>query len=184
MACFASFKTTGEVHGAASIDRHGIGRSSAILGYRGHDPGRTAMRPGGVVAGDAQCDAGGHRCGVRHWASDGAQTAGASAAHGGQAGRAAAAVGRSTSSCNERGTRARVLGALGKAVRRGQRSSGCADSRCVGAGARPRSGRLCGVSIAGAPRLAQGGPRHSAPQERSCGAGGVEKNSPNHWRPC
>jgi hypothetical protein len=176
--------TTGGTHGKTSTSRHGTGCAGAGAGHRGHDFGRTALRTGGAAACNAGRYAGGHSCSARGRTSYRGQATGALATKTDRAERVAPELGWATSSLNKCRRRARVLGALGKALRGGWHAGCFAAARRSGPKARSSRGGLSGVSDAGAPRLAQGSPRHPTPQKRPIGAGAMEKNSPKRWQRC
>ena len=94
------------------------------------------------------------------------------------------AVGRPPSCSNVAGGGARVLGAVGRTVRRWRHADHRAAARRAGPApwsARDAFGR---VPLAGQARLAKGGSGHAAPQERSLRPGGVEKKLPEMLAAC
>jgi DDE superfamily endonuclease len=90
----------------------------------------------------------------------------------------AAPLGRAAQGAAQCGRRSGVLGALGRAGQGGRPVGVVADPRRTGATVGTARGRLGGLAPAGSARMAQGGPGHAPPQERSGGAGGVEKKLP------
>ena len=184
MACSQSSQAAGGVHGKTSTGGHGAGCAGAGAGHRGHSVGRPALRAGRAAAGNVRRHAGGHGCCARRRASYCGQTSSSFAPQAGKANRGAAEVGWPTPCVDERRRGAQILGTVGEAHRRGWRAGCLAPACCAGPRAWATCGGFGGVSHAGAPRLAQGRPRHPTPQERSPCAGGMEKNSPKHWQPC
>lgn len=183
MACSSLSLATGADHGEAAIGGHECRRACQGAGNSGSERRGSAPRASGAVARAARCNAGANRsrlgrrpCHRRPIPSQGASAALASRG-------TEAAVGWSPPSGHEPGGGAGVSPTLGRVVGRwqhvGRRSASC--GACAAAG--PTCDAFGCVSAACAPRLAQGGARHPTPQERSSGAGAVEKNSPGCWLP-
>jgi len=137
-----------------------------------------------LLPGPIRCNLGGNRWGNGRGACHCAQIPSAFAQTAGAACGAPAKMGRSAQGLDERGRGAQLPSPLGEALRRRRDAGGVAAARGAIAAARTPGGRLGRVPSAGTPRLAQGGARHSASQERPGGARGMEKNSPRCWRPC
>lgn len=184
MACSQSSQTAGGMHGKTTTNRHGTGCAGSVAGYRGRNLGGSALRAGGAAAGNARRHAGGHGCCTRRRSRYCRQATSSLAAQADRAQRGAAEVGWSPPIFDERRRRARLLGALGKAVRRGWCAGCFAAARRAGPKARATRGCVGGISHAGTARVAQSGPGHPTPQERPTGAGGMEKNFPKRWQPC
>lgn len=184
MACSRMSTTAGARHGKTSAGGHGTGRAGTNAGSGGRDIGGSALRAGSATSGATRCNLGGNRWGNGRGACHCAQIPSAFAQTAGAACGAPAKMGRSAQGLDERGRGAQLPSPLGEALRRRRDAGGVAAARGAIAAARTPGGRLGRVPSAGTPRLAQGGARHSASQERPGGARGMEKNSPRCWRPC
>jgi hypothetical protein len=139
---------------------------------------------GGIAAGSSRCDARANgRCPGRR-TRDGGQVPVATAHSGSAALATGAGLGWPSSGGDERRRGTQLSAAVGQALCRRRHARRIAATRSAGAEAGATRGSVGRVPPAGAPRLAQGGPRYATPQERSDCAGGVEKNSPKRWQPC
>jgi len=169
-------------HGETTKDRQRAGGESAARRNACHRSRPTSRGPSGAAAGRGigHVGANGGHLGCR---SGDRPTFAAALPPIGAAAGDTAPLGWTAQGTAECGTRSGVLGTVGRAGQ-GRRPVGAvADPRRAGAAVGTARGRLSGLAPAGPARMAQGGPGHAPPQERSRGAGGVEKNSPKYWRP-
>ncbi len=93
-------------------------------------------------------------------------------------------MGRTETGVAELGRGRGVPDSVGRTSSAGGRSGGF--SAAVGAGGKvgPQDRSVGRVPSLGAARVAKSRARYAAPEKRSGGPGGVEKNSPKRWQPC
>src|SRR3990172_2608258 len=161
-------------YGETTTDRQRAGGESATRRNPCHRFRPTSRGPSGAIAGRGIGHVGANGGHLRCGSSDRPTIAAALPPIGTAAGDAAP-LGWAAQGAAQRGTRSGVLGALGRA---GQAVGALPDPRRAGATVGTARSRLGGLAPAGSARMAQGGPGHAPPQERSRGAGGVEKKLP------
>ena len=165
-----------------TTDRRRTGGESSASGRPHHRGGTTARCPGGATSGPGVGNFGANRCHLGRRSGYRPTTA-AALSRVGTAPGDAAPLGWAAQGAAERRARSGVLGPVGRAGQRGGTAGPVTDPGGAGTTLGPTGGRLGGMAAVGPARVAQAGPGHAPPQERSRGAGGVEKNSPKCWVP-
>jgi hypothetical protein len=148
-----------------------------------HHRGRpTTRRPGGVTSRLGVGNFGANRCHLGR-RSGNCPTTPAGLSRVGTAKGDAGPLGWAAQGTPERRARSGVPGPMGRTGQGGGAASPLPDPGGAGATLGPTGGRLGGLAAVGPAWVAQGGPGHAPPQERSRGARSVEKNSPKCWLP-
>ena len=93
-------------------------------------------------------------------------------------------MGRTASGVAELGRGRSVPGSVARTGSAGGSPRRFTSPGGAGGKAGPENRPLSGVPSLGAARMAESGARYAAPEKRSRGPGGVEKNSPKRWQPC
>ena len=160
-----------------ATDRRRTGGESSASCHPHNRGGTTACRPSSATSGLGIGNFGANRC---HFGrrSGYRPTTTAALPRVGTAPGDAAPLGWAAQGAAERRARSGVLGPVGRAGQRGGTAGPVTDPGGAGTTLGPTGGRLGGMAAVGPARVAQAGPGHAPPQERSRGAGGVEKKLP------
>ena len=169
-------------HGETTTDRQRAGGASTASRRSHHRCRPIARGPSGAATGN----------GIGNPGAD-CRDPGCGPSHGGAIAAALSPVGTPPGNGTPMGWAAQVFAqrrarsgvscSVGRAGQGGGVVGALADPSGLGATVRPTGSRLGGVAAIGATWVAQSRSRYAPPQERSSGAGGVEKNSPKRWRP-
>ena len=168
--------------GQTTTDRQRAGGESAASRRSRHRHRTIARRPSRAATGSGIGNPRADRCDPRRGPGDGSAIATALSPVGAAASDAAA-VGRAAQGVAEPRARSGVSRSVGRAGQGGGGVGALADPSGLGATPGPPDSRFGGVAALGSTRVAQTRSRYAPPQERSGGAGGVEKNSPKRWLP-
>ena len=163
--------------GQTTTNRQSAGGENTASRCPHHRCTTTTRGPSDAASGFSFGNAGANRCHLRRGPSHGGATAAAFRPIG-TARREAHALGRPAQSATQCRTRSAFPGPVGRAGQAGGRAGALADPSGLGAAVGPAGGGLGRVAAVGSARVAQNGPRYTPPQERSGGAGGVEKKLP------